>query len=57
MAALLNGPISQIDRFIIGNGQPGPITRQLSSLYFSTADGSNPNHSFWRTPASIETTK
>lgn len=41
-------PLTQIDRFVIGDGFPGPITCRLSSLYFSYADGSNNDGSCWR---------
>ena len=42
-------PLTSIDRFTIGDGQPGPITRMLSTHYFAIADGSIDNHAEWRT--------
>ena len=32
-------PIRSVDRIIIGNGKPGPITRQLQERYLSIAEG------------------
>ena len=31
-------PITRIDRFSIGDGHPGTMTRLLSNTYFSTVD-------------------
>jgi branched-chain amino acid aminotransferase len=43
-------PITHIDRFIVGDGIPGPMTRTLSSRYFSIADSTSADHHEWRTP-------
>lgn len=43
-------PITRMDRFIIGDGSPGPITRILSSRYFGAADGTIADHHDWLTP-------
>jgi len=43
-------PLIRIDRFTIGDGRPGPLTRMLSTHYFGCADGSNGDHAEWRTP-------
>jgi branched-chain amino acid aminotransferase len=42
-------PLTRIDRFIIGDGRPGSITRTLSARYFDCADGTTTDHSRWRT--------
>lgn len=42
-------PLTRIDRFVIGDGRPGPITRTLSERYLSCADGSDVDHPEWRT--------
>jgi branched-chain amino acid aminotransferase len=44
-------PITRIDRFPIGNGLPGPITRLLSRSYFNAADGTSNSYRSWLTPA------
>ncbi|MDA8574802.1 aminotransferase class IV [Alphaproteobacteria bacterium] len=43
-------PITSIDRLTIGNGQPGPLTRQLQKHYFGICDGSITKHAEWRLP-------
>ncbi|MEO6044904.1 MAG: branched-chain amino acid transaminase [Tepidiformaceae bacterium] len=44
-------PIVEVDRRIVGNGRPGPITSQLSSLFFDCIRGKNEKYSTWSTPA------
>ena len=36
--------ITRIDRFSVGDGTPGPITRMLSTLFFSIVDGTSGLH-------------
>ena len=43
-------PLTRIDRFSIGNGRPGPITRSLSRRYFDSADATASDHHTWLTP-------
>ena len=44
-------PLIRIDRYTIGDGLPGPITRLLSARYFECADGtSGGDHLDWITP-------
>jgi branched-chain amino acid aminotransferase len=43
-------PIVRIDRFIVGDGRPGRITRILSQRYFDCADGTTSAYEQWRTP-------
>ncbi len=42
-------PVRSIDRRIIGNGEPGPITRQLQKIYFDTVLGENEKYLHWCT--------
>lgn len=43
-------PIVEIDHRAVGNGEVGPITRQLAKLYFDVVRGKMPAHSDWITP-------
>ncbi|MBO8141065.1 MAG: branched-chain amino acid transaminase [Firmicutes bacterium] len=43
-------PIAEIDRRLIGDGKPGPITRQLQELYFDVVRGRVPKYRHWCTP-------
>ncbi len=43
-------PIVSIDHREVGNGEVGPITRQLTKLYFDTVRGKMPAYSDWVTP-------
>ncbi|MEP7378640.1 MAG: aminotransferase class IV, partial [Chloroflexota bacterium] len=43
-------PIVEIDHRSVGNGEVGPITKQLTKLYFDTVRGKMPAHSDWVTP-------
>ena len=43
-------PITSLDRFSIGNGQRGPITKKIQELYLSIARGSNADYRHWITP-------
>lgn len=43
-------PIISVDRIAIGDGKPGPITRQLQALYFEAARGQNPDYESELTP-------
>lgn len=40
-------PIREIDHRTVGNGTPGPITRQLQQLYFDQVKGSAESHPEW----------
>ncbi len=42
-------PITRIDRFTVGDGNIGPLTRDLLGAYLDIADGTNPAHPTWRT--------
>ena len=43
-------PIVDIDHRQVGNGEVGPITRQLTKLYFDVVRGKMPAYSDWVTP-------
>ncbi|HYI23344.1 MAG TPA: branched-chain amino acid transaminase [Candidatus Limnocylindrales bacterium] len=43
-------PVVEIDHRAIGNGEVGPITRRLTTLYFDTVRGRMPAYSDWLTP-------
>ncbi|MBK6599466.1 MAG: branched-chain-amino-acid transaminase [Proteobacteria bacterium] len=42
-------PVVKIDRFAVGDGAVGPLTRKLSQDYFDLVRGINAEHSEWRT--------
>jgi branched-chain amino acid aminotransferase len=43
-------PVVEIDRRQVGSGRPGPITRQLSELYFQAVRGGIDAYRDWLTP-------
>jgi branched-chain amino acid aminotransferase len=43
-------PVIEIDRRAVGNGRPGPTTRDLSRTYFDAVRGRNPAYRDWLTP-------
>jgi len=43
-------PVRSIDRYSIGKGQPGPLTKRLQEVYFSVAEGRVPQYRRWLTP-------
>ena len=43
-------PIRELDNRPIGNGQCGPITKKLQSLFFDVVNGRNPKYKSWLTP-------
>lgn len=43
-------PITDIDGFALGDGQPGALTRRLQSVYFDTVEGRSADPQGWRTP-------
>ncbi len=46
-------PLRSVDRILIGDGEPGPITRQLSHEFFGIAGGTVPDRFNWLTPVSV----
>ena len=43
-------PITSIDRFPLGDGKVGPITRRISGAYMDLVRGIDTRHPEWRTP-------
>jgi branched-chain amino acid aminotransferase len=43
-------PILSVDRFPLGNGEVGPVTRKLSRAYMDLVRGIDKRHAEWRTP-------
>ncbi len=46
-------PILEVDRRPVANGDVGPITKQLQSLYFDIIYGRNPKYVSWCTPVQM----
>ncbi len=47
-------PVRSVDRRIIGNGEPGPITKKLQEIYFQVVQGENEKYSKWCTVVPCE---
>jgi branched-chain amino acid aminotransferase len=43
-------PVRSIDRYVIGKGHPGAVTKRLQEVYFSVAEGRVPQYRPWLTP-------
>jgi branched-chain amino acid aminotransferase len=43
-------PILSVDRFPVGNGQPGPIAQEILQRYLRVVRGTSDKHAEWRTP-------
>ena len=43
-------PVRSVDRRLIGNGEPGPISKQLQKLYFNVVQGKVDKYRHWCTP-------
>ena len=43
-------PVREIDDRTIGNGKPGPTTRKIQELFFSTVRGENQKYKVWLEP-------
>lgn len=44
-------PVVEVDRREVGNGQPGPITSQLSKIFYDVIKGNSEKYKHWCTPA------
>lgn len=42
--------VKSVDRYLVGSGRPGPITRRLRRLYEKTVRGNHASRSNWLTP-------
>ncbi len=40
-------PIREIDDRVIGNGKPGPVTKEFQAAFFEIVEGKNPNYREW----------
>ncbi len=43
-------PVNSVDRYPLGTGRPGPLTRRLQEVYFSVVEGRVPRDRGWLTP-------
>lgn len=43
-------PVRSVDRRVLGNGEPGPISRKLQQVYFDVVQGKVPQYRSWCTP-------
>ena len=46
-------PIRSIDRIVIGDGNPGAITKQIADEFFGIANGLKPDRFGWLTPVKV----
>lgn len=46
-------PIRSVDRITIGDGNTGPITKQLADEFFGIANGLRPDRFGWLTPVNV----
>ncbi len=47
-------PIRSIDRIVIGDGTPGPVSKQIADEFFGIANGLKPDRFGWLTPVKVE---
>ena len=47
-------PIRSIDRIVIGDGNPGAITKQIADEFFGIANGLKPDRFGWLTPVKVD---
>ena len=50
-------PIRSIDKILVGDGNPGPITKKLADEFFAIASGHKPDRFGWLTPVKVEAAK
>jgi branched-chain amino acid aminotransferase len=43
-------PVTSVDRYTVGDGQVGPITREISQVYHDIVRGIDDRYAEWRTP-------
>lgn len=43
-------PVRSVDRLLVGDGKPGPITDRIRSTYAAVVRGQDQTHPQWRTP-------
>ena len=44
-------PVRSVDRRLVGDGKPGPISKKLQTLYFEVVQGKVDKYRHWCTPA------
>jgi branched-chain amino acid aminotransferase len=49
-------PIVSVDRYQLGDGEVGPITKQLEDLFLGVLRGTDSRHEDWRTPVGMAST-
>jgi branched-chain amino acid aminotransferase len=47
-------PIRSIDRIVIGDGAPGPVSKQIADEFFGIANGLKPDRFGWLTPVKVD---
>jgi branched-chain amino acid aminotransferase len=47
-------PIRSIDRIVIGDGTPGPVSKQIADEFFGIANGLKPDRFGWLTPVKVD---
>jgi branched-chain amino acid aminotransferase len=47
-------PIRSIDRILVGDGTPGPISKQIADEFFGIANGLKPDRFGWLTPVKVD---
>jgi branched-chain amino acid aminotransferase len=50
-------PIRSIDRIVIGDGKPGPITKKIADEFFGIASGLKADRFGWLTPVKVNATE
>lgn len=43
-------PVRSVDRRVLGDGKPGPLSKKLQDFYFSVVQGKEPKYRHWCTP-------
>lgn len=43
-------PVRSVDRRMVGNGEPGPVSKRLQEVYFNVVQGKAPTYRQWCTP-------
>jgi branched-chain amino acid aminotransferase len=46
-------PIRSIDRYKIGDGRRGPVTRKIQDEFFALVEGRKPDRHGWLTPVNV----
>ncbi len=46
-------PLRSVDRILVGNGKPGPVTRQLAHEFFGIVNGTVPDRFNWLTTVQV----